>query len=63
MAALAKLHDRNVIDLAEVRRQRTMRPCCPPDAALMPVPMAWVPVWVFVPVWAAATTGIGTAAG
>jgi hypothetical protein len=65
MSALASLHERNVIDLAEVRRERAMRASCPPAAAVtMPllVPLAWVPVWVFVPFWGA-TAGIGARAG
>ncbi|HTR18268.1 MAG TPA: hypothetical protein VMI52_14725 [Acetobacteraceae bacterium] len=47
MAATAE-----VIDLNEVRRRRqaTAPKACPETAAM---PMAWVPVWFFVPVWPA----------
>jgi hypothetical protein len=43
-----------VIDLGEVRRQRALRATCaatPMPVPTMPLPMAWVPVWFFMPVW------------
>lgn len=49
----------HIIDLAEARRQRTLRqapaaPAAPPAAAAPPmVPMAFVPVWFMMPMWIA----------
>ena len=50
MAALAQ-----VIDLGEVRRQRALRSAAcratPMPMPAMQLPVAWVPVWFFMPMW------------
>jgi|GEM_PF-3318825 hypothetical protein len=41
-----------VIDLGEVRKQRALRAvACRTMPMQQPVPMAWVPIWFFMPLW------------
>ncbi|MBV8455022.1 MAG: hypothetical protein JO122_00210 [Acetobacteraceae bacterium] len=57
-----------VIDLGEVRRRRALpAAACQtmpmPIPMQQPVPIAWIPVWFFIPMWPAGQVGTFAAAG
>jgi len=54
-----------IIDLGEIRRRRA-QPAAASQAVPMPMqqplPMAWVPVWFFMPMWLAGQQQVGAVA-